>query len=74
VKLTTHLHLVSRTRMRGATPDSLNTPSWRGAQLKHRVLTNLPWIPHCQSSFRTHVIPVQKSSVLSLRLLCTGTV
>jgi hypothetical protein len=36
VKLTTHLHLVPKSRMRGATPPLLNTPSWRGAQLQHR--------------------------------------
>jgi hypothetical protein len=36
VKLITHLHLVPRSRMRGIYPHSLNTPSWRGAQLKHR--------------------------------------
>jgi hypothetical protein len=36
VKLTAHLHLVPRSRMRGAIPPLPNTPSWRGAQLKHR--------------------------------------
>jgi hypothetical protein len=36
MKLTTHLHLVSTSRMRGAIPPLPNTPSRRGAQLKHR--------------------------------------
>jgi hypothetical protein len=31
VKLTTHLHLVPRSRMRGAIPPLPNTSSWRGA-------------------------------------------
>jgi hypothetical protein len=31
--MTTHLHLVPGSRMRGANPHSLNTSSWRGAQL-----------------------------------------
>jgi hypothetical protein len=35
VKLTNHLHLVPRLRMRGAIPSLPNTPSWRRAQLKH---------------------------------------
>jgi hypothetical protein len=35
MKLTTH-HLVTRSRMRGAISPFPNTPSWRGAQLKHR--------------------------------------
>jgi hypothetical protein len=34
VKLTTHLHLVPTSRMRGAPPPLPNTPSWRDAQLK----------------------------------------
>jgi hypothetical protein len=36
VKLTSDLHLVPRSRIRGAIPPLPNTPSWRGAQLKHR--------------------------------------
>jgi hypothetical protein len=36
VKLTTHLHLVPRSKMLSAVPPLPNTPSWRGAQLKHR--------------------------------------
>jgi hypothetical protein len=36
VKLTTHLHLVPRSRMSGAVPAPPNTPPWRGAQLRHR--------------------------------------
>jgi hypothetical protein len=36
VKLTNHLHLVPRSRMHGAIPPFPNTPSWCGAQLKHR--------------------------------------
>jgi hypothetical protein len=35
VKLTTHLHLPQKSRMRGAIPPVPNTPSWRGAQLKN---------------------------------------
>jgi hypothetical protein len=35
MKLTPHLHLVPRSRMHGAIPPLPNTPSWRGAQLKH---------------------------------------
>jgi hypothetical protein len=34
VTLTTHLHLVPRSRMRGAVTPLTNTPSRRGAQLK----------------------------------------
>jgi hypothetical protein len=45
MKLTTHLHLVSRSRMRGAIPPLPNTPSWRGAQLKHR--DNFTFIGSC---------------------------
>jgi hypothetical protein len=36
VKLTTHPHVVPRSRMRGAIPSPPNTPSWCGVQLKHR--------------------------------------
>jgi len=36
VKLATHIHLVLRSRMHGAITPFPNTPSWRGAQLKHR--------------------------------------
>jgi hypothetical protein len=39
VKLTTHLLLVPRSRMRGAIPPFPHTPSCRGAQLKHRRFT-----------------------------------
>jgi hypothetical protein len=34
MKLTTHLHLEPRSRMRGAITPLPNTPLWRGAQLK----------------------------------------
>jgi len=34
VKLTNHLHLVPRSRMRGAVSPLPNMPPWRGAQLK----------------------------------------
>jgi hypothetical protein len=36
VKLTTHLHQVPRTKMREVIPLLPSTPSWCGAQLKHR--------------------------------------
>jgi hypothetical protein len=36
LKLTTHLHLIPRSRMRGAILPLPNTPSWRGAHLNHR--------------------------------------
>jgi len=44
MKLTTHLHLVLRLRMRGAIPPLLHTSSWRGSRyvfmegylIKHR--------------------------------------
>jgi hypothetical protein len=36
VKLTTHLHLVPRPRIRGAIPPLPTTPPWRGTQLKYR--------------------------------------
>jgi hypothetical protein len=36
VKLTTHLHLVSRSRMCGAIPAVPNIPSWQGIQLNPR--------------------------------------
>jgi len=41
MKLTTHLHPMPRSRMRGAIPPFLDTPSWRGAELKHRYSFNL---------------------------------
>jgi hypothetical protein len=34
MKLTTHLHLVPRSRVHGDIPPLPNTPSWYGAQLK----------------------------------------
>jgi hypothetical protein len=34
VKLTTHLHLVPRSRMREAIPPLPNTPSWCGSELR----------------------------------------
>jgi hypothetical protein len=37
VKLTTHFHLVMRSRMRGAISPLPNTPTWRGAQLKRKA-------------------------------------
>jgi hypothetical protein len=43
VKLTTHLHLVTRSRMRRTIPPLPDTPSWRGAQLKESTATNLPY-------------------------------
>jgi hypothetical protein len=36
VKLTTHFHLVPRSRMHGAIPTFPNMPSWCGGELKHR--------------------------------------
>jgi hypothetical protein len=36
VELTTHFHLVPRSRMRGAIPPHSHTSSWRGAKLRHR--------------------------------------
>jgi len=42
VKFTTNLHLVPRLRMREAIPPLLNTPSWRGGQLKKSRGTTLP--------------------------------
>jgi hypothetical protein len=36
VKLTTYLHVVLRSRIRGAIPPLSNTPSWCGAQLKKK--------------------------------------
>jgi hypothetical protein len=38
-KLTTYLHLVPRSRIRGAIPPLPSTPSWRGAQLKRSTET-----------------------------------
>jgi hypothetical protein len=35
-KVTTHLHLMPRSRNCGTIPPLPHTPSWRGAQLKHR--------------------------------------
>jgi len=34
--VSTHFHLVQRSRIRGAIPPLPNTPSWHGAQLKHK--------------------------------------
>jgi len=45
VKLNTHLHLVPRSRACGAMSPFRNTPSWCGAQLKHRNFT-LPYGKH----------------------------
>jgi hypothetical protein len=42
VKLTTHLNLVPRSRMRGATSPLPNTPSWCGAQLSTGTTLPLP--------------------------------
>jgi hypothetical protein len=36
VKLTTHLRLVPRSKNEWSYTSTPNTPSWRGAQLKHR--------------------------------------
>jgi hypothetical protein len=36
MNLTTHLHLVPRSKNEWRLPPLPNTPSWRGAQLKHR--------------------------------------
>jgi hypothetical protein len=36
LKLTTHLHLLPRSRMRAAIPPLPNTLSWHGAELKYR--------------------------------------
>jgi hypothetical protein len=36
VKLTIHFYIAPRSRIRGAIPPLPNTPSWRGAYLKHR--------------------------------------
>jgi hypothetical protein len=41
VKLNTYLHLVLRSRIRGAIPPLLNTPSRHGAQL-NSIWTTLP--------------------------------
>jgi hypothetical protein len=40
VKLTTHLYLVLRLRMRGTIPPFPNTPSWRDARLKEKHRDN----------------------------------
>jgi hypothetical protein len=42
VKLTTHFHLVLRSRKRGAIPPLSNTPACRGAQLKWSIGITLP--------------------------------
>jgi hypothetical protein len=36
MKLTTHLHLVSKSIIRGSVPILPNTPSWHGAELKKK--------------------------------------
>jgi len=44
VKLTAHIHLVPRSRIRVAITLFPNTPSWRGAQLKKEIPgTTLPF-------------------------------
>jgi hypothetical protein len=50
VKLTAHLHLVTRSRIHGDIPPLPNTSSWRGVQLKHRdnftfTFTFFPLVP-----------------------------
>jgi heme/copper-type cytochrome/quinol oxidase subunit 2 len=39
VKLTTHLHPVPRSKNEWRYTSTPNTPSWRGAQFKHRDFT-----------------------------------
>jgi hypothetical protein len=65
VKLTTDLHLVPRSRMRGAIPPFPNTSSWRGAWLstgKPLTLPNLlpcfqtPTIVHVQTLIRQNYL------------------
>jgi hypothetical protein len=75
LKLTTHLHLVPRSRMRGAIPPLPNTPPWRGAQLKHRDFT-FTFTPPCCSCLKrfSEVVHVSERivgpwNVLSLSLL-----
>jgi hypothetical protein len=42
VKLTTHLHLVQRLRIRGAVPPLTHTTSWHGVQLSTQTNVTLP--------------------------------
>jgi hypothetical protein len=51
VKLTTHLHLVPKSRMRGSIPPLPTTPSWRGAQLKNRDNLTLIYIQNINSFY-----------------------
>jgi hypothetical protein len=56
MKLTTHLHLVPRSRMLGTILPLPNTPSWRGAKLKHRdnfTFTFIEFYKGVSKSFRT---------------------
>jgi hypothetical protein len=44
VKLTTHLHLMPRSRICGAMTPLPNMPPWPGAQLKKNTGTALPYL------------------------------
>jgi hypothetical protein len=78
VKLTTHLHLVLRSRMCGAIPPFPNTPSWHGTQLKHRDNFTLPYLTFVfilHIELQLMVFPVLYSRLaflfcFSLRTLC----
>jgi hypothetical protein len=69
LKLTTHLHLLPRSRMREAIPPLPNTPSWRGVQLK-----NVSDVLH-QNLFFDRLISLQSmdrcSRTKTMRLLAT---
>jgi hypothetical protein len=51
VKLTTHLHIVPRSRLHGTIPPFPNTPSGRGAKLKHRDVFTFNFIPRFHKTY-----------------------
>jgi hypothetical protein len=66
LKLTTHLHLMQMSRMRGAIHPLLNTSLWLGAQLKHRdtFIFTLPyWRYYRESEMR---VLKEHSTVISV--------
>jgi hypothetical protein len=52
VKLTTHLHLVQRSKNAWSYTSTPNTPSWRDAQVKHRDNFTFSFNPPPQPFFR----------------------
>jgi hypothetical protein len=72
--LTTHLHLVPRSRMRGAMPPLPNTPSWHGTHLKESTGTTLSFIHVCEMPRPSHPTNEWKRTVYMYSTRVQGTV